>query len=35
MSVDLQEHITEAQGRALVMGGADLDLLQAPAILAG
>jgi hypothetical protein len=26
MSVDLQEHVTDAQGRALVMGDDDLDL---------
>jgi hypothetical protein len=29
ISVDLQEHVTDAQGRALVMGDDDLDLLHA------
>jgi hypothetical protein len=28
ISVDLQEHVTDAQGRALVMGDDDLDLLH-------
>jgi hypothetical protein len=29
ISVDLQEHVADAQGRALVMGDDDLDLLHA------
>jgi hypothetical protein len=28
ISVDLQEHVADAQGRALVMGNDDLDLLH-------
>jgi hypothetical protein len=28
ISVDLQEHVADAQGRALVMGDDDLDLLH-------
>lgn len=28
MSVDLQEHVVDAQGRALVMGNDDLNLLR-------
>jgi hypothetical protein len=29
IGVDLQEHVADAQGRALVVGGDDLDLIHA------